>query len=247
MTMLQQEFRTRGFVALRGFLSEQEVGELRGELARYKNEVVPSLPPQDVLYENKGDSGSMKQLIRMFEHDAWFRQMIVGERFRSVAEELLEGPVVEKNLQWFNKPPRIGGPTPPHQDGYYFMIEPQDAVTMWLALDEVTEENGCVRYVSGSHLRGIRTHARSNVLGFSQGITDFGPDDTAHEVPMPAKPGDLLVHHCLTIHRAEPNLSERGRQAMGLIYYSAAAREDTEQHERYQKSVREQWAAEGRI
>lgn len=49
------------------------------------------------------------------------------------------------------KPPRIGKGTPPHQDGYYFMLEPNEAVTMWMALEDVNEENGCVRYVKESH------------------------------------------------------------------------------------------------
>ena len=44
------------------------------------------------------------------------------------------------NLQYFNKSPGANKPTPPHQDGYYFMITPCEAVTMWLALDEVDDE-----------------------------------------------------------------------------------------------------------
>jgi ectoine hydroxylase-related dioxygenase (phytanoyl-CoA dioxygenase family) len=50
-------------------------------------------------------------------------------------------------MQYFNKPPSVGQPTPPHQDGYYFMLDPCEAVTMWFALDEVDEENGRMRYV----------------------------------------------------------------------------------------------------
>ena len=79
---------------------------------------------------------------------------------------------------------------------------------MWLALDVVDEENGCVRYVRGSHRRGMRPHGRTGVLGFSQGITDYGqPEDLADEIAFPAQPGDLLVHHALTIHRADGNRS----------------------------------------
>ena len=63
---------------------------------------------------------------------------------------------------------------------------------MWLALDEVDEENGCVRYVRGSNHLNIRPHGRTGTLGFSQGITDYGTDnDLANEVALAAMPGDM--------------------------------------------------------
>ena len=48
--------------------------------------------------------------------------------------------------------------------------EPNHALTLWLALDRVDEENGCVRDLPGSHAQGMRPHRSSGILGFSQGI-----------------------------------------------------------------------------
>jgi phytanoyl-CoA hydroxylase len=105
---------------------------------------------------------------------------------------------------------------------------------MWLALDEVDEENGCLRYVPGSHLRGIRKHGRTATLGFSQGIVDYGPDDFATEQPISAKPGDLLIHHGETIHRADANRSSvRHRRSLGLVYQGESARRDETAFEKY--------------
>ena len=106
--------------------------------------------------------------------------MLFRSPFRELAELLLDGPVVPKDLQYFNKPPGIGKPTPAHQDGYYFMLDPCEALTIWVALDHVDDENGCVRYVTGSHKRGMRPHCRTQTLGFSQGITDYGELDTTN-------------------------------------------------------------------
>lgn len=61
---------------------------------------------------------------------------------------LLQSDVRGVNMQYFNKLAGIGQPTP-HQNGYYFMLEPDDVVTMWLALDDVKNGNGCVRFVRG--------------------------------------------------------------------------------------------------
>ena len=116
-------------------------------------------------------------------------------QIREVAEIVLREKAEPKNLQFFNKPPGIGKPTPPHQDGYYFMLKKHNAVTCWLALEKVDEENGCIHYVKGSHKSEYRPHGRSNVLGFSQGITDFGnEEDKKNTVSFPGEPGTFLIH-----------------------------------------------------
>ena len=120
---------------------------------------------------------------------------------------------------------------------------------MWFALDDVDEENGCVRYVPGSHRKGMREHARTNTLGFSQGIVDYPTDsDREAETAFPAKAGDLLVHDALTIHRADANHSEtRSRRALGFIYYSERAREDAAAHAAYQRQLADDMRINGRI
>ena len=190
---------------LRGFLNADEVAALQKELDRYINVVAPKLPASDVMYEDKQNPQTLKQLARIRQHDAYFADLISQPKWEGLAELLLADGAVPQELEWFNKPPVVGKPTPPHQDGYYFMLEPNEAVTMWLALDPVDEGNGCMRYIPRSQDQAMRPHARTGVLGFSQGITDYGDADRAAEIPIRAKPGDLLVHHSMTIHRAEAN------------------------------------------
>ena len=245
----REAFERDGYIALPGFLNEAEVAELDAELKAVIADVVPTLPREWVFYEDKDDPTSLKQIQQLFRHAPYFERLFFGSRFERVAETLLAGSVEGKNMQYFNKPPRIGKPTPPHQDGYYFMLDPCEAVTMWLALDDVDEENGCVRHVRGSNHLGMRPHGRTQTLGFSQGVTDYGRDeDLANEVAFPAKPGDLLVHHAMTIHRADGNRSDtRTRRALGFIYYSQRAREDKEAHAVYQKKLAGEMKRAGKI
>lgn len=242
-------FKTDGFVALPEFLFEENLAELLSHVDRFLRDIVPQLPPEHVFYEDKNNPQTLKQIQQMGEHDPWFHKLLTGSRFREVAELLLDGPVVPKNMQYFNKPPGVGQPTPPHQDGYYFMLDPCEAVTMWFALEEVDEENGCVRYVRGSHKHGMRVHARTKTLGFSQGIVDYPTArDRESEIAFPAKAGDLLVHDAMTIHRADGNQSAtRTRQALGLIYYSERACEDVEAHAAYQRQLAEDMRSQGKI
>jgi len=240
-------FVEEGFVAVPQFCNPAELSSIESALARFIDEKVSQLPAEDVFYEDKAKPESLKQIQRMHEHDDFFASFINSSPKR-LAEELLGEPVVCKNLQYFNKPPGIGQATPAHQDGYYFMLEPCRALTMWMALDRVDEENGCVRYLRGSHLDGMRPHGRTQTLGFSQGIVDYGKNETREEVPCPAQPGDLLAHHALTIHRADANLSlTRTRRALGFIFYGESAREDKLAHESYQKNLAVEMSAQGKI
>lgn len=244
---MKQQFDAQGFVALPAFVSASEIEHMQRELDRYVRDVAPGLPSSDAFYETKGDAATLKQMMRMPKHDAYFAELLERSRFAELAAELLGTAAVPKDLQYFNKPPTASAATPPHQDGFYFMLEPNHALTMWLALDHVDQANGCVRYVPGSHRRGMRPHARTGVLGFSQGITDFGEQDREMEVAMMASPGDLLVHHSLTIHRADANRSARPRRSLGLVYYSADALQDAAAHAEYQRRLAEDLTRTGRI
>lgn len=245
----REAFERDGYLALPGFLSSAEIAEVDAALTALIADVVPQLPREQIFYEERSDPTSLKQIQQLFAHSPFFEGLFLGSRFERVAQVVLNGPVEGKNMQYFNKPPRIGKPTPPHQDGYYFMLDPCEAVTMWLALEEVDEENGCVRYVRGSHRLGMRHHGRTQTLGFSQGITDYGSEeDMANEIAFPARAGDLLIHHAMTVHRADGNASAtRTRRALGFIYYSERAREDRAAHAAYQQRLAEEMKRAGKI
>ena len=236
---MKDDFSINGFVYLPGFLSAEELKAVNGHLDRLIREIVPSMQPEEAFYEDPADPSTLKQIQSLYSHSSHFHEMMFGSRFEALASLLLDDKVVGRNMQYFNKPPRIGNPTPPHQDGYYFMLEPNEAGTMWLGLDDVDEENGCVRYVRGSHLDGMRTHGSTQVLGFSQGISDYGTSgDLDREVWFRTRPGDLLVHHSLTIHRADGNRSlDRSRRALGFIYYAEKAKEDAERRRAYREKL----------
>jgi phytanoyl-CoA hydroxylase len=105
---------------------------------------------------------------------------------------------------------------------------------MWMALDPVDEENGCLRYVPGSQQRGIRPHGRTKTLGFSQGITDYDDEDRAIEVPIVLQPGDVTIHHGNTIHRADANQSTtRHRRSFAMVFKGVSCRRDEAAFARY--------------
>ena len=247
MQNLKSTFDSDGYVAIQSFLDKDEVDELRRETLRFIDEEVPGLPDDVVYCEIKDDYSTLKQIQKLNEFDNYFKSLATSDKVVGLAERLLGGGVELQNMQYFNKVPQIGKPTPPHQDGFYFKIKPQQAVTMWLSLGEADENNGAVCYIPGSHNREIRPHSKTGTLGFSQGISDWSTDDDAASVQMTAGPGDILVHHSLTIHRANGNGSDRDRKSIGFIFYRDDVAIDQEAHDQYQRDLHESLRKQSKI
>jgi phytanoyl-CoA hydroxylase len=237
---IKSAFDKDGFVAVRGFLPANELARLQENVARYIREVVPKLPDSDAFYEGKSRPTTLKQLHRM-EQDPFFAEYLQHSLWVSLAERLLGELVLNHGAEWFNKPPGTEHATPPHQDNFYFCLKPPLVLTMWLALDPIDDENGCLRYVRGSHRHPVRPHSRTKTLGFSQGISDYGPADRAAEVAVHAQPGDVLIHHGNTIHLAAANQSTtRHRRSFAMVFQGQSCRRDDEAFERYSQAAKAQ-------
>jgi len=247
---LETNFARDGYVAVDPLYGPDEMARINTEIARFIQDIVPKMPAERVYYEDRNDPSSLKQLQKMFEYDSYFEDLMLNSPVRTIAEHVLGDDVVPVNMQYFNKPAGTGKPTPPHQDGYYFHLKPCEAVTGWLALEPVDEENGCIHYVRGSHKSdGFRPHGQTGVLGFSQGMTDFGTaEDIENTVAFPGGAGTFLMHHARTIHWAGANSSPvRSRRALGFIYYAKKAELDTSARDAYQKRLDKQLATAGKI
>ena len=236
----KRTFDGDGFVVVPQFLAPHELLELNRQLDRYIQEVVPGLSDAHAFYHERGRPETLKQM-QFMQVDPFFHDYTSHAKWKTLAEMLVGEPALCESPEWFNKPAALEHPTPPHQDNYYFNLKPPNVVTIWLALDDVDDENGCLRYLPGSHHRGFRPHGRSNVLGFSQGITDFSAADEAAERKIHLHPGDAVAHHGMTIHRAEPNRSSgRNRRAFAMVYKGVSCRRDEASFLRYQEAVKQQ-------
>jgi phytanoyl-CoA hydroxylase len=244
---VREDFLKDGFIVRRKFLNREEVEDLIENTNRFIDQVIPTIPAERVYYEDKELPETLKQIQMMHEYDDFFYQLANSDKVVQLAEECLAAPVKLMNMQYFNKFPGVNVGTPVHQDGFYFSIKPQEAVTMWLSLDHADEKNGAVQYVPKSHKKGLRKHTKSSVLGFSQKISDWKEEDSGSLVQMEAAPGDILVHHSLTIHAARANRSDKSRRSIGFIFYGADTEHDAEAHSKYQKQLAQALKEEGML
>jgi len=237
------DFDRDGYSIIRSFLSSDDVQQIDDQLQYYIREELPQQLPESAFYEVKGQPETLFRLNALHERSSYFAHFSQQEQFTKLAETLLESAAVSKSVQMFGKAPIIGSETPAHQDSYYFHIDPIEALTMWLPLDCTDEGNGCIRYLPGSHKRGLLPHGRGETFGFSMGLSDLSDQDRDAEVAVSAEPGDLIVHDSLLIHRADPNPSDRRRWALGLVYFSSRAKVDQAAMDTRNRAVHTDWKA----
>jgi hypothetical protein len=106
-----------------------------------------------------------------------------------------------------------------HQDHAYFGLKPPTIITAWLALNEVTRHNGCMRAIPGSHRTGthkhVETYDQNNLLSRGQSLVDV---DEATAVDIVLAPGELSIHHGHLFHSSEPNMSDDRRLGFAMMF-----------------------------
>ena len=223
------EFAKQGFVVVPSFFSESQLQEIEEVLADFMagDMLVDPGPWEGHCYslEEEGDLSTVWRIGLNAERTPYWKTL--GEGRLSRLFELCIGTPAAKDfgLQYFDKTP--GGqsrPTPPHQDGGYsnpdVIKQCDEEANCVIVLDDMNSTNGCLRYVPGSHLEGLREHG-VGVVSFSQAIPALSDDDLRREVPLVAKRGDVIAHHCLVIHRADENRSaDLHRRTIGYSYAS---------------------------
>ena len=160
----------------------------------------------------------MRNLWRLEEHNEYFRAFANREDLRRLIAQLVKGEPILAGVETFNKPARIGSGVPPHQDNAYFCQTPPDMLTVWIAIDPVTEANGPVTYVKRSHRLGPLPTKPSGVRGNSIGLAEM-PGTTEDDLLVGLlEPGDATIHHCDTVHYSAPNTTDFPRLGFLLVF-----------------------------
>jgi hypothetical protein len=151
--------------------------------------------------------------------------LLTDPRLVSLVKDLLGENVIAWGSHFFCKMPGDGKRVSWHQDASYWPLTPSKAVTIWLAIDDATVENACMRYIPGSHLLGHLTYRlseddESNVLN----QTVEGAETLAPPVDVELKAGEISLHSDLLLHGSEANTSQRRRCGLTLRYCPADVR-----------------------
>lgn len=138
-------------------------------------------------------------------------------RCLSVAEQLLGCPVRPTGYDHaILKPPHNGRSTPWHQDqAYAGEGRPLVSVHLWIPLQAVTADMGCMQFIPGSHLGPLLPHHRPDGRAHSMEAAGVDP---ALAVACPLPLGGATVHLARTLHHTGPNSSDEPRLAWSIEF-----------------------------
>jgi phytanoyl-CoA hydroxylase len=241
---LREQFDADGFVIVRDLLNPAELAELKSQIDRYIEEVVPIQPKDAAFFDDYNKPDTLRKMQSLDKRDPWFHKFMNHGKHVPLLEYFLRDGFSPQGLDWFDKLPYDSNATPPHQDGFYWCRTPNNACSLWIALDPVDQDNACLWYARGSHKQAVRPHAASGVLGFSQGLKDFDVSKS-EAVPIELNPGDAVAHHAATVHWTGVNRTNRHRRAISTFCFGASTKPDEAAMARYQASLKEQLAKRG--
>jgi len=231
------EFKEKGHTLIRHVLTEEEVNAYRPLIV---NAVDRFNTEKRQLAQRDTYGKAFLQIMNLWQDDAEVRKFVLAKRFAKIAADLMG----VKNVRLYHdqalfKEPG-GGPTPWHQDQYYWPVDTHDTITMWMPLVDIDVDMGMLTFASGSFTDG-------SVFDFE--ISD--ESDNAYDEYVKAKEfeitraqtmkaGDATWHRGFTIHNAPGNGSNRMREIMTIIYVADGARVSQPTNE-WQKKDREKW------
>lgn len=154
--------------------------------------------------------------------DAFSRQSSLSALAKGLG---LQDPRLAQSMYIF-KQPEIGGEVKCHQDGTYIRTEPNTCLGLWIALEDATEENGCLWGIPGGH-KGPNVPRSLFVregTGTKTVMLDDRPFDETHKIPLPAPKGTVLAFGGLFPHMSCANRSTKSRHAYTLHIIDGVAK-----------------------
>lgn len=227
------EFSFNGFLRPGRVLSESQLDALRHGLARARESGEEAdLLAKENWPEAEGGAAlepgkSVGFLFNLWRSDAIFRAVALNPTLAEWASQLIGATSVrllEDNALF--KEPGTGGALRWHQDFSYWPIAQPNAITAWIALDDVDIPNGAMQIAKGSHLRGEylpavfgtgATYLRERRPASMGAMADPFAEGMDIEV-ISMKAGEVSFHHSLAWHSSGPNVSDRPRRAHVIRY-----------------------------
>jgi hypothetical protein len=144
-----------------------------------------------------------------------------------IAEQIIGPDLILWGSQVFSKPAGDGLAIPWHQDGQYWPMRPLATVTIWIAIDPATVENGCLRVIPGTHAQGLMPHETNAAAGLAlnQQLAEYTVDeDGAVDIELEA--GQISLHHAMLVHGSNANRSAKRRCGYAIRYMPATSHFD---------------------
>lgn len=216
-----ESFRKNGYLVFESLTTQSEAATIRKICSRLFEEKVGR--EEGNQYDLAGTDGDdsppyLPQIVNPINYDLQLQETLFRANSTVVGNRLLGLDTVFQGEHAILKPPVIGVSTPWHQDEAYWRADFEyDSLSIWLALQPTTIENGCLQFIPGSHKQDVYSH---HPIGNNPQIHGLEVDevDTSTAVTCPLSSGGATVHHCRTLHFSGPNFTDKTRLAYTHVW-----------------------------
>ena len=224
-------YRENGYIQYRSFFSAEEIAPLRAAI----DHAVATRRERIRGAEGGGRHGAayervFNQMLNLWTDYPAAKAVTFNPRLSDTARRLSgSGHVRLYHDHAMVKPAgQVSRATNWHQDAPYWPMDPVGSLSAWVAVDDVTMENGCLQFVPGSHNFGKLASVNPPHLEVEGESIRDRLKAMGHPVPDPAAmemgAGGVTFHHGCTFHYAGPNRSDRPRRAFAIIYIPESVR-----------------------
>ncbi len=202
-------YKNKGYVSPVNALTSNEANEIRDEIEKIE----------------KDWPGALEGINRNYIHliSPKFNKICLNKNILDAVESIIGKNILICGTTLFIKNPNEKGFVSFHQDAKYIGLEPDNWVTVWVAVTDANEKNGCMRMLSGSHKENLRFHEqkfdKNNLLTRGQTIKNVPLDKTD---PVILKAGQISLHHPMIVHGSGLNYSNDRRIGFVIQSYIGA-------------------------
>jgi len=221
-----QQFDKDGFIVLKAFLDVQGCDDIlkvaKEHLEAYIEPIETEMGygsrskayrTEVTDYNSKAEEKQIvvRRLRQVYDRNPLFQRWMENEEIRPVLEQILHDDVVLTTAHHnsiMTKMPHISSATGWHQDRRYWSYTDDNLVSVWLALDDETTENGVLEFIPGSHKMHFKPEQFDEKEYFSE-TYDANKKIIKTKVSTDLAKGDVVIFHSLLLHRANKNNTDK--------------------------------------
>ena len=214
---LIEQYKEDGYFIIQNLLNNEEVQAIQNIRQRVDREAEANgfqnftkgktrYEFERIETEGHGVRSTLRALKNPWWNEETFRKVVGSEKILDIVEQLIGSSIYYHSSKLLFKAARGGRRKPWHQDWAYWDNMSQRQVTVWIAIDEATRQNGCIEVISGSHKNGLIKHHHKEDFMINEDLID--PEKIVYAE---MKPGDALFFDVLTLHASAANQSAKDR------------------------------------
>lgn len=235
------QFNNDGFIVLRGFVDAKRCDDILNVAREHLEKRIEPIETEvgydsgskeyrtsETDYTSKiGDEEiTVRRLRQVYDRSPLFKRWMEDEEIRPVLQQILNDKVVITTAHHnsiMTKMPYVSGETRWHQDRRYWRYSNDNLVSVWLALESETTENGVLEFIPGSHKMEFRVSQFDDKEYFSQEY-ESNKTTIAKKISTDLEKGDVVIFHSLLLHRANKNNTNRAK--ISFVYTVKGSRTD---------------------